>query len=434
MVTIVCVLLLTVALGFMLYSYVFEGELKKKPDYSIYAGVLVFAAVLVRVICAWQYTGHTYDMSCFRSWASRLAGEGFGAFYSSGNFNNYPPGYMYVLWVVGKIAAAFKVSDEAFNILLKMPAILLDLLSGIFIYRIAEKKFSPKKALIVMSAWLFNPAVITDSSLWGQVDIAYTFALGVMMYFIAERKLIYSYFMFALCILLKPQTFVITPVLIYAVIDQVFLPGFDKKIFLKNLLWGLAAIASIFIVSMPFGIGYVFKQYTETLKGSEYIVQNAFNAWAMLGKNYNWITMKASVIGYIFLAISVVFSAVVYFRSEGKSKVYFTAGLLMLCSFMLSVKMNERYAYAVMMFMLLAYIEKPDKGNALSYFLVTLMQFFNIAWVLFIFESDFYKYYPSKQICVYSVFSVLIFAFIIYVALKNYCGFLGKGKSAAVKG
>lgn len=426
MVTILCVVLLTVALGFMLYNVVFEDDLKKAPDYSVYAAVLIFAAVLVRVICAWQYTGHSYDTSCFRAWASRLAGGGLRAFYSSDNFNNYPPGYMYVLWIIGKIAAAFKMSEGAFNILLKMPAILLDLLSGIFIYRVAAKKFSPKKALIVMSAWLFNPAVITDSSLWGQVDIAYTFALAVMMYFIAEHKLIYSYFMFALCILLKPQAFVVTPVLIYAVIDQVFLAVFDKKIFWKNLICGLAAIASIFIVSAPFGIEFVFKQYTETLKGSEYIVQNAFNAWAMLGKNYNWITVKASVIGYVFLAISVAFSAVVYFRSEGKSRVYFTGGLLMLCSFMLSVKMNERYAYAVMMFMLLAYIEKPDRENALSYFLVTLMQFFNIAWVLFIFESDFYKYYPSKQICFYSVFSVLIFAFIIYVALKDYCGLLKK--------
>lgn len=429
MVTILLVIVICAAISAMIYPVLFKHEFEGKLSRELYYVImLIVIAVSVRVICAFQYTGHSYDTSCFRSWASRLAGSGFAAFYSSDNFNNYPPGYMYVLWIIGKLNAHFGFSTEAFNIVLKIPAMIADILSGIFVYKLAKKKFSVNKSLIILSAWLFNPAVITDSSLWGQVDILYTFFIGLMLYFIAERKLIYSYFMFAVCILLKPQSFILTPILIYGIIDQVFLRGFDKRIFLKNLIYGLAAIAMIFVAAAPFGIGYAFEQYKETLHGSEYIVQNAFNLWGALGKNYNWITTSASVIGYILLAVSVAFTAFIFFKAQGKEKVYFTGAFLLLCSFMLSVKMNERYAFAVMMYLLLAYIEKPSKNNALSYMLITLSQFFNIAWVLFIFEQDFYKYYPSKWICLYSAINVVIFAYVIYVALKDYCNIFNKEK------
>lgn len=433
-VTIIFALMLFVAASAMiwpvLFKYEFNGKIKREV---YYVALLAVAALMVRLICACIYTGHNYDTGCFRSWASRLAADGFAAFYSSDNFNNYPPGYMYVLYIIGKISSHYSLSAEAFNIALKIPAIICDIASGMFVYKVAKKRFSLNVALTVMSVWLFNPAVITDSSLWGQVDIAYTFFLGLMLYFMAEKKLIYSYFMFALCILLKPQTFIITPILIYGIIEQVFLAGFDKRIFWKHLLWGCVAIGMIFLVSAPFGIKYVFEQYKETLQGSEYIVQNAFNVWGALGKNYAWITNTASIIGYVLIGISVVFVTFVFFKSKGKEKVYFSAALLMLCSFMLSVKMNERYAFAVMLFLLLASIEKTTKNNTLSYVLMTLSQFFNIAWVLFVFETDFYKYYPSKQICVYSAINILIFVYILYVGLTDYCGVIGVKEKSSEK-
>lgn len=421
MINILLVILICAACAAMIYPLMAKCEFKGKISREIYyVAAILIAAAAVRVICALLFSGHSYDTSCFRSWASRLASGGFAAFYSSDNFNNYPPGYMYVLWIIGKISAHFGFSTEAFNIALKVPAMLTDLVSGMFVYGIAKRKLDINKALIVLAVWLFNPAVITDSSLWGQVDIIYTLFIAFMLYFIAEKKLIPSYFMFAICILLKPQSFVMTPILIYGIIDQVFLSGFDKRFFIKNLLWGLAAVAMMFLISAPFGISYVFEQYKETLHGSNYIVQNAFNFWGMLGNNYKNTTPLISAIGYVFLALSVAFSAVVFFRGKDKSRVYFSGALLMLCFYMLSVKMNERYAFAVMLCLLLAYLENSSKHNALSYTLMSLSQFFNIAWVLFVFETDFYKYYPSKWICLYSAFNVIMFGYIVYVAIKNF--------------
>lgn len=420
MVTILSVICIFLAMSLFVGLKYDDYKLKKDKVNYIYPILICVVAFSIRLICAFQFSGHGYDTSCFRAWASRLGNDGFAAFYSSDQFNNYPPGYMYVLWVIGKLNNVFHYpSDAVFNIVLKIPAIVVDILGGVFVYKIARKKFSENISLIIMAFWLFNPAVITDSSLWGQVDVIYTVAIAVMIYFITEKKLIYSYFIFALCILLKPQSFIITPVLIYGIIEQVFLDGFDKKNFLENLIWGCVAILAMFVVVMPYGVQYVFEQYKETLKGSEYIVQNAFNFWAAIGKNYNHITTWASVMGYIFIAAAVAFSAMVCFKSKSKGKYYLTGAILILCSYMLSVKMNERYAFCAILLFLIYFIETPNKETAAIYGLISCSQFYNIAWILFIFEQDFYKWYPSKWIWFYSWINVVIFIYVMYLIVKN---------------
>lgn len=420
MVTILCVIgiFLTMCL-FACFKYD-DCKLKKSKFDCMYPILICSAAFFVRLICAFQFSGHGYDTSCFRAWASRLASDGFSAFYSSDQFNNYPPGYMYVLWIIGELNNVFYYSsDEVFNIVLKIPAIMIDILGGIFVYKISKKKFSKNVSLIIMAFWLFNPAVIADSALWGQVDVIYTVAITVMIYFISEKNLIYSYFMFALCILLKPQSFIITPVLIYGIIEQVFLDGFNKKKFLRNLFWGCVAILAMFVAVLPYGIKYVFEQYKETLQGSEYIVQNAFNFWAAIGKNYNRVTTLTSALGYVFLAATVVFSAMVCFKSKNKGKYYLVGAILILCSYMFSVKMNERYAFCSILLFLMYFIENPNKENGAVYGLISCSQFYNIAWILFIFEQDFYKWYPSKWIWLYSWINIAIFIYIIYLIVKN---------------
>ena len=55
-----------------------------------------------------------------------------------------------------------------------------------------------------------------------------------------------------------------------------------------------------------------------------------------------------------------------------------------------------------------------------------------MAWVLFVFETDFHMYYPSKWICLYSAFNMLMFAYAVYTAAVGYAG-VGKKLSARKK-
>jgi hypothetical protein len=70
--------------------------------------VILAAGLVLRVGLAWGVfagRGCTTDLSLFEEWASALAGSGPGSFYATAGSANYPPGYLYVLWLVGSLGA-----------------------------------------------------------------------------------------------------------------------------------------------------------------------------------------------------------------------------------------------------------------------------------------------------------------------------------------
>src|SRR5207249_6511736 len=132
--------------------------------------IALFAAGLVVRLLIAPHAGFYCDLRLFRMWATRLGDVGPHSFYVQGQFADYPPGYLYVLWLLGKLSAT------PGYLLLKLPAILADLglawVAGTFAARIAPtslKKRLPVRALVA-AAVLFNPAVIALSAGWGQVD------------------------------------------------------------------------------------------------------------------------------------------------------------------------------------------------------------------------------------------------------------------------
>lgn len=379
-----------------------------KPSPKLYPIFILISALAIRLICAYLYKGYGFDMSCFNSWATRLHNVPLSEFYSKDVFADYPPGYMYVLKLLSYIKNG--MSQMNAYVVLKSPAIISDLLLGYFMYHTSRKSehFTEKDSLILMSAYLFNPMVITDSALWGQVDSIYCGLIVVMVYLITIRKLIPSYFVFALCVLIKPQSFFFMPVLIFGIIKQVFLDGFEVKNFLRNLISGLLAIGLIFLLALPFGIENVIDQYVSTIGSSKYFAQNAFNLWAALGKNYIAVTPAANIASYFILAMIVAFSAFACFTSKHKSKYFMSAFILAFMTFMISTKMHERYGFAAVPLLMMMYIIRPDKSILAGYGIISAVMFFNYAWILKMNQVNINEFYASKFIVVASAISFIL--------------------------
>src|SRR5438552_6609763 len=91
-------------------------------------------ALLLRIAIAPQL-GFYSDLHYFQLWAGELAKVGPHKFYSVEGFLDYPPGYVYVLWLTGKLSATPSY------LLLKLPAILGDVglawVAGTFASRLA---------------------------------------------------------------------------------------------------------------------------------------------------------------------------------------------------------------------------------------------------------------------------------------------------------
>lgn len=416
-------ILIYAVLGYAAWQYSLAPAFKsgrKGEKNAVYIIAVIAAAFAVRVICAVMYKGHETDISCFSAWSDMIFRDGISNFYTSEAFHDYPPGYMYVLYIIGAIKSVFNPQEGGLYLLIKFPAIVIDLLTGIFIYKIAKKKFGDAVSALFAAVYVFNPNVILNSSLWGQVDTVYTILVALMIYFISEKRMIPSYFIFALCIFVKPQAFIFTPLLVYGIIENVFLPKFNKDAFIKNLAWGLGAIAALVIIALPFGLNNVIGQYTATLASYPYKTVNAFNIWCAFGQNWSGLTTASSIIGYAFLALIVAYCTYIFFKSKNSGKYFFVGALLSLATFMLSVKMHERYAFPTMLLLLMALIMTENKHEYLFYGITSLAQFFNSAWVLFVYQQDINKYFKSPVVYVASFINIAIFIYMIYIAHKYY--------------
>lgn len=403
-------------------------------------GLTIFISVMVvafvsRIIAAAVYRGHETDMNCFLLWGNMVYEGGFKAFYASESFTDYPPGYMYILYAIGWLRSVMHISWDAVSsiVLTKMPAILADMGTGWLIYKVALKKFREAGAAFLSAIYLFCPAVFLDSVIWGQTDGVFTFFIVLMCYLIVEKKLIPAYYVFAVAILIKPQSLIFTPVLIFGIVDQVFLEDFNWKKFWTHLGLGLLAIAMIGLLMLPYGSHvqdgtrtlYALEQYGETLGSYQYASVNAYNIWTLFGLNWAdqkgiWCGLTYQTWGTVFIVLTVIAAGVINFLcKKTESKYYYEGAFIVSCVFLFSVRMHERYIFPALALLILAYAMRPRRAIYILYSLFALYAFYNMAHVLFFFDASTYNS-EEPAMFVISFLGVAVFSYMVYVTLRYF--------------
>ena len=402
------------------------GKKEANRQEQLFALILLFAgAFILHIICAAMYKGYDTDISCFFWWSDAVFENGITKFYGLEAFTDYPPGYMYVLWVIGAVKKLFGLTSitTVSVILLKLPAMICDLLIGYVIYLIAKKYTKFQNAVLFSALYMFNPSVIINSATWGQVDSVFTLFVLLMCYFVTEKKLTLSYFVFAVGILIKPQTLIFTPVLIYGIVDQVFLNDFDFKRMLKELGFGLLAIVMLFGLAAPFGLSDVLSQYVDTMGSYEYASVNAYNMWTLFGQNWHsqdelFLFMSFKQWGTFFIVAIVAVSALFCIRNkESESKYYLTGALIVTAMFMISVRMHERYMYPALALLLAGAVVKRNKKFFIAYGVLSFVHFLNVYHVLIYYNPETYDF-ENKAIFFIALLSVAAFVYFCYVVFR----------------
>lgn len=389
--------------------------------------LLLGLAFIVRCICAVRYDGYETDINCFQAWANMVYNDGISNFYKSDAFTDYPPGYMYVLYIIGFLKETFHVEYNSGGaiFLTKLPAIICDLVTAWLLYKVANKRFRAKGALLITAVYALSPAILLNSAIWGQVDSVFTLFVVGMCYLVTEKKLIPAYYVFAVGILIKPQTLIFTPVLIYGILDQVILHDFDWKRFNKNLAWGLGAIAMIFLFALPFGIGEVWEQYQKTMKSYEWASVNAYNIWSMFGLDWSpqtntFLGITYKLWGSISIVLFVLAATALSLKAKkSESKYYFLGAFIVVCMFCFSVRMHERYIFPALILLLMAYCVRPRKELYILYALFSGGHFYNAAHVLFFYDVNNFDA-KDMTIRLVSLVMVIITVGLLYFAYTLY--------------
>ena len=96
--------------------------------------------------------------------------------YQQGFFLDYPPGYLYALWIAGIISRAIGAGGDFLRVIVESPAMIADfhVLPGV---RIRATQRTAELALIAMLMVALNPALLFDTVVWGQSDSVMTLVM-----------------------------------------------------------------------------------------------------------------------------------------------------------------------------------------------------------------------------------------------------------------
>ncbi len=382
--------------------------------------VIIFIGLVIRLLLVGN-TGFVADISFWKSWG--LAAINHGVVWTSFNTNiNYPPGFIYILYLMGKIYtflggtldynSFWRENNFLFLFASKSIGIIADIIVAVLIYWFISQKEKLSQLganinnwklkignwklplpLLLSSIFFLNPVVILDSAQWGQVEsygIFFTLASSVLLFY---RRPLLASFLFIIGTLMKLQNIIFIP-LFFLFIFRYF--GF--KTTAKAL--GMAALA-FFLINLPFLLQGKMERvlFLMTVNNDYFpwLSLNAHNLWWIVAKAKGMQTsdkitflgiLNAKTVGLIlFSSCYLVLFLLVYIKPSARNFVL-SLTLAIYSFFLFTTESHERYSYPVLVLLLFFYpfiAEKKAKSSLsprqifwLLYFLLTAGIFFNI--------------------------------------------------------
>ncbi|MFO0753902.1 MAG: phospholipid carrier-dependent glycosyltransferase [Thermodesulfovibrionales bacterium] len=337
---------------------------------------------------ATNIAGYPTDIATFKAWAVHAAGRGLFHLYASGTFVDYPPGYLYVLYGIGKLRELLSLdfNSGAFLVLLKLPALIADLLSSLLLFSSARNRMGDRAALGIALAYLLNPAVILNSAVWGQIDSVLALLIVVCLSLVVRKQVQWAVVVFVCAVLVKPQALIISPVLIAALIRER-----SVNTSLRAALYGLAAFV---LLVLPFSLQqgplwplWIVELYRKTLTSYPYASLNAFNLFSLLGGN--WIPESAPLFclpygiwGSIFIVCITAASFFLSLRSKDPGGVYGIGMFLFAAVFLFASRMHERYLFPLLFLALMSYIHEGKRSRLFLFAGFSITHFLNVGYAL----------------------------------------------------
>lgn len=398
---------------------------KEKGSYGAWLWLAMGIAFLLRLRLGWTQEGYMSDMRTFMYWGQRLAEVGPGRFYQEGIFADYPPGYLYILYLLHslKVGLGIVPGSGGEMLLFKLPAILSDLATGWLIYRYGSKKLGSGIALGLSLLYLFNPAVLTDSAVWGQADAFFVLFLLVSIIAVSENKLAASAVWFAIATAVKPQALIFTPVLLFAF--------YHRRAWLEMLKGAVFGLVAFAVITLPFfwgngGLKGLIDLYMGTLSSYPYSTVNAFNLYTLIAPSWTsidqtWLGIPFRIWGNIAIVAAVVLAGVYSFRKDRKdlSKSYFIGLVLIVVMFVVGTKMHERYMFPALILSLFAFMETKDRRLLTLFFGISLTQYINVAYVLLFLNAG---QNPGSDgvVILTSIANIVLLLFMLYTGWDIY--------------
>jgi Gpi18-like mannosyltransferase len=326
---------------------------------------VVIAIGLVIRVALLPGKGFPTDISAFTDWAVALATVGPHELYAdvSGKVFptvDYPPGYAYVLWLIGivytHVCGCTDPDSTAIKILVKLPAVLADFALAGMIARLAARFTDSRTAFLTFTVTLLAPPLWLVSAYWGQVDSVATLLLIAALSFGLEGHFVAGWTIFAVALMTKPQALVALPALLVWEIRS-------RGLTLGLVVAAFSGAAAAYLLAVPFApvvdpigvLRWVVERYSVGIGKYPNGSTGAFNLYG-IGNNFytsdaqTFVGIPLHTWGSTMVAIVVLGAAAVLWWALGRARgseremlVLFAAFVSLCALFMLATRMHERY-------------------------------------------------------------------------------------------
>lgn len=340
--------------------------------------IFLFTAVLIfctRTFVAFLTPGYIYDENAFTAWALRMAQVPANEFYAEGYFADYPPGYLWILKLIGMIMLWLDIPSGTVlaRLLLTFPVILGEVILGCLLVWVAQKYFGKEKSVFGAIVAILNLSLWFNTAVWKQVDALFGLLLVICFLLLVEKRYYSAAFAYGLALCMKPQALILGPALAVVFLLPCLNPATRIRQ-IKRILIGICiSVATVWIPAIPFwgiweSIPKLIEKYITTSSGYPYATINAANLMAALGANWqSWdnkflfFSWKLWGTGFIIgVTLWIVWLGWKSWEKGGFCPVLL-ASLYAINIFVLGHAMHERYIVFATILMLFACAKWKDK-------------------------------------------------------------------------
>jgi len=328
--------------------------------------------------------GHAYDQDAYRAWMGVIQDYGLAEVFDRTNTDYV--GYHYILWGLSQLysghASEVDVRDKELRVLLKLPGLAGDLLTGALVAVVAQAvaqgriarlggrwcalgaRFgvTPSEAIGLAAAtlFLFNPAVLYASAYWGQQDSLVTFFMLLACWLSWRRLPGWAGVALALGTIVKPQPLVLVPLLAWIVWQRTSWGGL-----LRGALAGVAVLVAGHAYFLLAGSGErMWQVYTFQLRQNEHLSFGAYNLWwpfeRLADARPETAAVSAGGISVTYgmlasvLTVAVLGLAWLVVRRGGATAMLVGVGVWLAGYYLVAAGSHERYALPALAFLLVA--------------------------------------------------------------------------------
>ena len=310
---------------------------------NIAIAVLIAGGVVLRLV-ATRAPGFPSDVGTFMAWAEKLATVGPARFYEPGYFSDYPPGFLYVLWLLGSL-----FNGDALRLAVKAISIPADVGIVLLVVPLVRRYAGQGAAILAAGLWMLQPGAIFAGPFWGQVDAVGTLPFLAALLAAGARRWWLAGVLAGLASMTKPQFGLVLGVVIVA----------GLVLLVRERQWRPlgqtvgAAAATMVGLGLPFGMtpGAFVALVRSASETYPYSSLYAFNGWSIAldfwKDDATWV-----VPGAILLAVGLVGSVVPLWWRRDPAALLAVGAATVMAFYFLPTRAHERYLFPALALLL----------------------------------------------------------------------------------